>query len=155
MSEIKDDLKKYIFLRDLFNTSKDIFFGFLQLHMREFIPIIYTPTVGYVIKNYSQLVDRPLGVIITYSTPPANLLDEDEVISFHQGYIERQLAKNLPPDTNKRILIVTDANAILGIGDQGFGGIEICFGKGKINTLCGGINPHHILHVLLDLGTDN
>ena len=51
--------------------------------MREFIPIIYTPTVGYAIKNYAKLVDRPLGCIIRYSMPPVNLLDADEVITFH------------------------------------------------------------------------
>ncbi len=83
ISALEDNLQKYIFLRDLFNMSKDVFFGFLKLHMREFIPIIYTPTVGYAIKNYSKLVDRPLGCIIRYSMPPVNLLDVDEVITFH------------------------------------------------------------------------
>jgi len=63
--------------------------------------------------------------------------------------------KELPEGHNKKILIVTDAEAILGIGDQGIGGIEICFGKGKVNTLCAGINPHEILHVMLDFGTNN
>ena len=63
--------------------------------------------------------------------------------------------KELPEGHNKKILIVTDAEAILGIGDQGIGGIEICFGKGKVNTLCAGINPHEILHVMLDVGTNN
>ena len=54
-----------------------------------------------------------------------------------------------------KVLIVTDAEAILGIGDQGIGGIEICFGKAKVNTLCAGINPYEILHVMLDVGTNN
>ena len=55
----------------------------------------------------------------------------------------------------KKLIICTDATAILGIGDQGYGGIEIAFGKGKVDTIGGGVNPHHIAHVMLDMGTNN
>ena len=70
------------------------------------------------------------------------------------AYIQPILKKHLPKGHSKKIIIVTDAEAILGIGDQGYGGIEICFGKGKVNSLCAGINPNNITHIMLDVGTN-
>ena len=119
------------------------------------MPIMYTPTVGHAIQNYCELIDDDKGYFITYRPASVYCIDDHEVLDFHMSYMEPIFQKAIPYGTEKRILICTDAEAILGIGDQGYGGIEICFGKGKVDTLGAGVNPNWITQIMLDVGTNN
>ena len=90
-----DNLQKYIFLRDLSNASYDYFFQFASDHLKEFLPIIYTPTVGYAIQNYAELVKEIKGLHITYHKPSDDLVDEEEIIDHHMAYMVPLLKKEL------------------------------------------------------------
>lgn len=93
--------------------------------------------------------------LLTHNVAQAEIYEDHQILEHHMSYIQPILKKNLPKKNNKKIIIVTDAEAILGIGDQGYGGIEICYGKGKVDTLCSGIDPNCILQIMLDVGTNN
>jgi malate dehydrogenase (oxaloacetate-decarboxylating) len=137
--QVKAD--KYIFLRELYFTDIDLHCAFVSKYLREVLPIIYTPVVGHVISNYCELIKDDRGNVIRYQPASEFAIDDHEVITWHMSYMEPILEKNFPKGHNKTVMIVTDSQAILGIGDQGYGGIEICFGKGKVDTVGGGVNP--------------
>lgn len=135
-SKFASPLNKYIFLRGLQDYSRTEFYALIQAHIEEMLPIVYTPTVGQAIEEFSHIYRAPRGLVVTED----NYTRLDSILA---GFSDTDLA------------VVTDAEGILGIGDQGFGGIAICMGKLSLYSLTAGINPARSLPVILDFGTDN
>ncbi|MEN6292929.1 MAG: NAD-dependent malic enzyme [Methanobacterium sp.] len=132
-----DDLQKNIFLNNLYNTNETLFFRLISEYIEEMMPIIYTPTAGLAIQHYSSEFRTPRGIYISY--PDQDNIDE--------------ILNNLSNDID--LIVLTDSEQILGIGDQGANGIGISVAKIVIYTLCAGINPKKMLPVMIDVGTNN
>jgi malate dehydrogenase (oxaloacetate-decarboxylating) len=133
-----DDVARYLFLAALQDRNETLFYRLLVDHLDEMVPIVYTPTVGKVCERYSHIYRRPRGVYVS---------TED------RGRIA-ELLSNAERDQTK-IIVVTDNEAILGIGDQGVGGMGIAIGKLALYTAGAGIHPAYGLPLTLDVGTDN
>jgi malate dehydrogenase (oxaloacetate-decarboxylating) len=133
------DLARNVLLTEVHDRNEVLFYRLLGSHLSEMLPIIYTPTVGEAIENYSHEYRRPRGVYLSVDRP---------------DLIEASLqAPGLTAD-EVDLIVATDAGAILGIGDWGVGGIHIAVGKLAVYTAAGGINPNRALPVMLDVGTD-
>ena len=133
-----DVFTKYSLLRDLQDTNEVLFYSLIEHHMDEMLPLVYTPTVGEGCQRFSEIWRKPRGLFISY----ANL---------HR--IPQMLAD--PRYDHIRCIVVSDGERILGLGDQGAGGMGIPIGKMALYTALGGIPPEHCLPILLDVGTDN
>jgi malate dehydrogenase (oxaloacetate-decarboxylating) len=131
-----NNLAKYTFLRALQDRNETLFFALLGQHIEEMMPIVYTPTVGDAIKAFSRLYRTPRG--LTFSK-----------VNIHRA---KEIARGYHLD-DVRMIVATDSSAILGIGDQGYGGIGISIGKLALYT-AGGLAPYLTLPVGLDVGTD-
>ncbi|MFA6265750.1 MAG: NAD-dependent malic enzyme [Pseudolabrys sp.] len=136
--EFHTDLERYAFLRDLQDTNETLYYALLGQNVDELLPIVYTPTVGAGCKSFSRLFRKPRGVFL--SIP-------------HRKQIREILAN--PQFDRTEVIVVTDGERILGLGDQGAGGMGIPIGKLALYTACGGIDPATALPILLDVGTDN
>ena len=132
------DLERYTFLRDLQDTNETLFFAVLVQHIEELLPIVYTPTVGEGCQHFSRLFRKPRGLYL--SLP-------------HKKRIRQILDR--PRFDKVEAIVVTDGERILGLGDQGAGGMGIPIGKLALYTGCGGLHPATTLPVILDVGTDN
>jgi malate dehydrogenase (oxaloacetate-decarboxylating) len=132
------DLERHIYLRALQDTNEVLFYRLLLDHIEEMTPIVYTPTVALACEQFSHIYRRPRGLFISY--PLRN--------SIPQLLRER-------PNKDVDVIVVTDGERILGIGDQGVGGLGIPIGKLSLYTLIGGIRPERTLPIVLDVGTDN
>ena len=132
------DLERYAFLRDLQDTNETLFYALLAQNIEELLPIVYTPTVGAGCKQFSHLFRKPRGLFI--SMPHRKSM--------------RQIFGN-PQFDKTEVIVVTDGERILGLGDQGVGGMGIPIGKLALYTACGGIEPSTALPIILDAGTDN
>ncbi|MGC9962643.1 MAG: NAD-dependent malic enzyme [Acidimicrobiales bacterium] len=133
------DLAKNVYLSLLQDRNEALFFRLLSEHLPEMLPVVYTPTVGEAIQHYSQEYRRPRGVFLSVD---------------HPGDIEISLgATGLGPD-DVDLIVATDGEAILGIGDWGVGGISISLGKLALYTAAGGIDPGRTIAVMLDVGTN-
>lgn len=132
------DIERYIFLTSLQERNETLFYMLLNEHITEMMPIIYTPVVGQACQSYSHIYRRPRGLFVSY--PGRELMD---TILDNADY----------PDVE--VIVVTDGERILGLGDQGVGGMGIPIGKLSLYTLCAGIHPAATLPVFLDVGTDN
>jgi malate dehydrogenase (oxaloacetate-decarboxylating) len=133
-----DALQKNIFLNNLYNTNETLFFRLMSDHIKEMMPIIYTPTAGLAIQEYSNEFRRPRGIYISYP-------DLDHVYEI--------LDNRINPEID--LIVLTDSEQILGIGDQGANGIGISVAKLVIYTLGAGINPRRMLPIMIDVGTNN
>jgi len=133
-----DDLERHIYLRSLQDRNEVLFYALVQRHLTEMMPIIYTPVVGLASEQFSHIYRRPRGLFITYP-------DRDRI----EAIVDRA------PVPRVDVIVVTDGGRILGLGDQGVGGMVIPIGKLSLYTACGGIHPGRTLPVLLDVGTDN
>jgi malate dehydrogenase (oxaloacetate-decarboxylating) len=132
------DIERYIFLRSLQDRNEVLFYALLNAHLKEMIGIIYTPTVGQACQKYSHIFRYTRGIFLS----PDNINRADEVF--------RSL-----PYRNIEAIVVTDSEGILGIGDQGIGGMGIPVGKLSLYVAGAGFNPANCLPVTLDVGTDN
>ena len=132
------NLGKNIYLNVLHDYNETLFYKLTSQHLAEMLPIIYTPTVGDAVQRFSTEHRKARGLYINY--PDRNKMSEI-------------LDNRLPTDVD--LSVVTDGEAVLGIGDQGIGGINISSAKLMVYTLCGGINPHRVLPIQLDVGTNN
>lgn len=133
-----DDLERHIFLRALQDTNETLFYALLYRHISEMAPIIYTPVVAQGCINFSHIYRRPRGLFLSY--PLADMMDE--------------IIENWPY-RDVDVIVVTDGERVLGIGDQGAGGMAIPIGKLSLYTLIGGIDPQRTLPIILDVGTNN
>ena len=134
----EDDLERHIYLRALQDTNEVLFYRLLLDHIEEMMPIVYTPTVAVACEQFSHIYRRPRGLFISYPL-------RDSI---------PQLLRNRP-NKDVDVIVVTDGERILGIGDQGAGGLGIPIGKLSLYTLIGGICPERTLPIVLDVGTNN
>ncbi|RIZ66315.1 MAG: NAD-dependent malic enzyme [Methylococcales bacterium] len=135
--KLPDDISKYQFLRAIQERSVVLFFALLECHLEEMVPIVYTPTIGLAVQQFSALYRTAHGITLC-----AQNIDRAEKIMQHY------------PLNDVRMIVVTDASAILGIGDQGMGGLSICIGKLALYTVGGGLCPFQSLPINLDVGTN-
>lgn len=135
--QLHDPLERHIRLRALQDTNEVLFYRFLCAHLTELLPVVYTPTVGLACQRFSSIYRRPHGVFLSYPG---------------RGNL-RAAFDCIPTETD--VIVVTDGQRILGLGDQGAGGMGIPIGKLSLYTAAGGIDPKRTLPVTLDVGTDN
>ncbi|WP_059120644.1 NAD-dependent malic enzyme [Vibrio sp. MEBiC08052] len=133
-----NDMDKHIYLRNIQDTNETLFYRLVQNHITEMMPIIYTPTVGAACENFSNIYRRGRGLFISY--PNRNQIDD---------------ILNNASNHHVKVIVVTDGERILGLGDQGIGGMGIPIGKLALYTACGGISPAYTLPIELDVGTNN
>ncbi|MEP4545148.1 MAG: NAD-dependent malic enzyme [Saccharospirillum sp.] len=134
----QSDLDRHIALRSIQDDNETLFFRLLEDHLEEMLPIIYTPTVGEACQEFSNIYRNHRGLFISYP-------DRD-----HMDDMLRSATKD-----NVKVIVVTDGERILGLGDQGIGGMGIPIGKLSLYTACGGISPANTLPIMLDVGTNN
>ena len=133
-----DDLERHIYLRALQDTNETLCYAVLRRHLTEMVPVVYTPVVAQACAQFSQIYRRPRGLFLPY--PMADRLE---------------LLLENRPRREVDVIVVTDGERVLGIGDQGAGGMGISIGKLQLYTLFGGVEPSRTLPVLLDVGTNN
>jgi len=137
-SSFESDLDKHIYLRNIQDTNETLYIALVTSYLEETMPIIYTPTVGLACQLFSQIYRRKRGLFVTYP-------DRDKIDDMLQNATKQ----------NVKVIVVTDSERILGLGDQGIGGMGIPIGKLALYSACGGISPAYTLPVTLDVGTNN
>lgn len=133
-----EPINKHIYLRVLQDNNETLFYHLISKHLVEMLPIIYTPTVGEACELFSDIYRTARGIIVAYED--REFLDD--------------IMHNVSKDKVK-VIVVTDGERVLGLGDQGIGGMGISIGKLSVYTACGGISPAYTLPVMLDVGTNN
>ena len=131
-------IHKNIFLNVLHNTNEILFYGLVKQHFKEMMPIVYTPVVGDSVIDFNKSFRQSRGLYVSYE-------DRDSL---------EEIFKNAT-NVDVRLIVVTDGSGVLGIGDQGVGGMGIPIAKLVLYTAIGGISPYHTLPVMIDVGTDN
>ncbi|MFC3506480.1 NAD-dependent malic enzyme [Acinetobacter pseudolwoffii] len=137
-SAFNTEINKHIYLRNIQDTNETLFYHLIGNHLTEMMPIIYTPTVGEACQRFSDIYRRHRGIFISYP-------DRDHIDEILHNVNRR----------NVKIIVITDGERILGLGDQGIGGMGIPIGKLSLYTACGGISPAYTLPITLDVGTNN
>ncbi|WP_163558122.1 NAD-dependent malic enzyme [Halomonas sp. NO4] len=132
------DLERHIHLRAIQDDNETLYYRLVSEHLEEMLPIIYTPTVGKACQEFSNIYRNHRGLFVAY--PDREYMDD----------ILRSATKD-----NVKVIVVTDGERILGLGDQGIGGMGIPIGKLALYTACGGISPAYTLPIMLDVGTNN
>jgi malate dehydrogenase (oxaloacetate-decarboxylating) len=138
LKEFATDLERYAFLRELQDTNETLFYALLESDLEGMMPLVYTPTVGLGCEHFSRVFRKPRGLFLS----PPHVSRLDQILANHRF------------DAVEAIC-VTDGERILGLGDQGAGGMGIPIGKLALYTACGGIDPRTTLPIMLDVGTDN
>ncbi|MHA5093986.1 malolactic enzyme [Oenococcus oeni] len=134
------NLEKRLFLMEIFNTNHVLFYKLFSQHVVEFMPIVYDPTIADTIENYSELFVEPQGAAFLDINHPENI---------------QSTLKNAANGRDIKLLVVSDAEGILGIGDWGVQGVDIAVGKLMVYTVAAGIDPSTVLPVVIDAGTNN
>lgn len=135
----KTPLEKHIYLRALQDRNEVLFYRFVLDNLEEMMPIIYTPVVGEACEYFHHIYRQPRGLFINYH-------EHDKIDRILEG---------IAASREIRVIVVTDGERILGLGDQGAGGLGIPIGKLSLYTACGGVNPANTLPIILDVGTNN
>ena len=136
--KLGSDIQKYVFLRGLQDSNETLFYALLTQNIEEMMPIVYTPTVGLGCQQFSSIFRKPRGLFLSYP---------------HKGDIRRILGN--PRFDGVEAIVVSDGERILGLGDQGAGGMGIPIGKLSLYTACAGLHPATTLPIILDVGTDS
>jgi malate dehydrogenase (oxaloacetate-decarboxylating) len=137
-SNFSNDLDKHIYLRNIQDTNETLFYRLVRNNITEMMPIIYTPTVGLACERFSKNYRRNRGLFVSYT-------NKDRIDDILNNSTRHKV----------KVIVVTDGERILGLGDQGIGGMGIPIGKLSLYTSCGGISPAYTLPITLDVGTDN
>lgn len=137
-SRLSKNLDKHVFLRNVRNQNETLYYYLIEQNYAEMLPIVYTPTIGEAVVNFSKINLQPRGVFLSYPN-------------------RKDLKKSLAPYKNYpiKIAVITDGEGVLGIGDQGAGGIHIAIAKGNLYALFAGMDPNEILPIQIDVGTNN
>jgi len=135
---LSTNIKKHIFLRNIQDTNETLYYKLITEHLDEIMPLIYTPTVGEACQQFSRIYRRARGLFISFP-------NRHKITSMLQNATKK----------NVKVIVVTDGERILGLGDQGIGGMGIPIGKLALYSSCGGISPAYTLPVTLDVGTNN
>jgi malate dehydrogenase (oxaloacetate-decarboxylating) len=136
--QFETNLEKNVFLNALNDRNTTLFYALLSRHVKEMLPIIYTPTIGDAVETFSLQERRSRGLYIDYN-------HKDEIDKMFENRVNEHID----------LIIVTDGEGVLGIGDQGIGAIDISIGKLMVYTVCAGIDPNRVLPIVLDVGTNN
>ncbi len=134
---LEDDLQRHVYLRALQDYNEVLFYRFIGDNLAATLPIVYTPTVGLATQQFSRIYRRPRGLFLSYSQR------------------DRMTAQLDAIDGDVDVIVVTDGGRVLGLGDQGVGGMAISIGKLSLYSVLGGIDPVRTLPIMLDVGTDN
>ncbi|XOV79698.1 MAG: NAD-dependent malic enzyme [Aestuariibacter sp.] len=137
-SQFVAPINKHIYLRAIQDTNETLYYQLIQQHIDEMMPIIYTPTVGDACEQFSDIYRKNRGLFLSYE-------DRDNMDDILRNATKR----------NVKVIVVTDGERILGLGDQGLGGMGIPIGKLSLYTACGGISPAYTMPIMLDVGTNN
>lgn len=132
------DLERHIYLRSIQDDNETLFYRLVEDHLEEMLPIIYTPTVGEACQEFSKIYRNHRGIFVSYP-------DKDKIDDILYSATKQ----------NVKVIVVSDCERILGLGDQGVGGMGIPIGKLSLYTSCGGISPAYTLPIVLDVGTNN
>ncbi|MCR9191883.1 MAG: NAD-dependent malic enzyme [Gammaproteobacteria bacterium] len=138
LEQYTTSLQKNIYLNNLHDKNHMVFYHVLRQHLAELIPIIYTPTVGQAVQSFNREYRQPRGLYISHT---------------YQDDLDIILKNRSNPDID--LIVVTDGEGVLGIGDQGVGGMDIPVAKLMVYSACGGIDPNRTLPIFLDVGTNN
>src|SRR5690606_14960145 len=138
LCSFESPIDKHIFLRSIQDTNDTAYFRSVTEHLSEIMPLVYTPTVGLACQQFSKIYRRKRGLFISYP-------DRARIDDMLQNATKQHV----------KVIVVTDGERILGLGDQGIGGMGIPIGKLALYTACGGISPAYTLPVTLDVGTNN
>lgn len=136
-----DNLEKHLFLMNIYDTNRTLFYYTVGKHVTEFLPIIYTPTIGDAVINYSKNYDTPKDAVFLSVDHPEN--------------IKQSIETELKDLDEIKLIVVTDGEGVLGIGDWGIQGVDISVGKLAVYTVAAGVNPKNVLPVVIDAGTNN
>ncbi len=138
LNDFTSNMDKHIYLRAIQDTNETLYYKLVTEHLEEIMPLIYTPTVGEACQRFSQIYRRHRGLFICHE-------EKDQI---------RRILRNATKQ-NIKVIVVTDGERILGLGDQGLGGMGIPIGKLALYSACGGISPAYTLPITLDVGTNN
>jgi malate dehydrogenase (oxaloacetate-decarboxylating) len=138
LNSFTSNMDKHIYLRAIQDTNETLYYKLITEHLDEIMPLIYTPTVGEACQQFSQIYRRHRGLFISYG-------DKDKIRSILRNATKQKI----------KVIVVTDGERILGLGDQGIGGMGIPIGKLSLYSACGGISPAYTLPITLDVGTNN
>ncbi|MFL0248981.1 NAD-dependent malic enzyme [Clostridium neuense] len=137
----EDNLEKHNYLMNLFDINRTLFYYVVGKHVTEFLPIIYTPTIGDAVINYSKNYETPKDAVFLSIDHPEN--------------IKKSIEAGLKDLDEIKLIVVTDGEGVLGIGDWGVQGVDISIGKLAVYTVAAGVNPRNVLPVVIDAGTNN
>ncbi|MCI1995136.1 NAD-dependent malic enzyme [Clostridium luticellarii] len=139
--DFETNLEKHLYLMNIYDTNRTLFYYLVGKHVVEFLPIIYTPTIGDAVINYSKNYDTPKDAVF---------LSVD-----HPEDIKKSIQESLKDLDEIKLIVVTDGEGVLGIGDWGVQGVDISIGKLAVYTVAAGVNPRNVLPVVIDAGTNN